>query len=1134
MSKKQYWQGLEQINPTTEVINAEANEFQENLPFADTKGILDAATPRRDFLKYLGFSTAAAMVAASCEIPVRRAISWGVKPNDITPGVPLHYASAFVNAGEVVPVVVKTRDARPIKIEGNKDSAITEGATSARVQASVLSLYDVARFKAPQIAGKQVENWADVDAAFAKGMAAAAGKPVYLVTSTINSNTTAAIIAGFMAKNTTVKHIMVDAVSYSGLLDAAASATGKRAIPTYHFDKAKTIVSIGADFLGTWISPTEYAKAYSKGRKIGPSNTTMSKHFQIEGNMTISGGSADERATCRPSEYGKVAVALLGAVKGTAPSFDSKHLNNTITKAAAGLKAGNGLVVCGSNDTATQEVVFAINAAIGAFGNTLNTAVSDLSKKGNDTDMNAFVTALKAGTVGGVLIGDCNPVYEHPEGASIAKAIKALPLSVSFNDRNDETTQHCNIVAPASHWLESWGDYEYKTGYTALQQPTINQLFKTRPMAESLLRWSGDATSSYADYFTAAMAAKLGGQAGLDAAIQKGIIEPSSMANGGGYSGNAAAAIAKISAQAAVKGDEVVVYQKVAIGHGGVWSNNPWLQEMPDPITKCTWDNYAAMSPQRAKDLGAEQTDINEVQRDKKVVTIKVGNTTMNLPVAVVPGMHNNVIAVAVGYGRDKGVGRAAWADTEQGGKNAYQLINFANGNASYVNAASITGTSDSYGLAITQTHHSYEGRESVVREMTLGEYAKDPLAFYNERMAELHHFTTDFDAVTGGEAHGGAHGEEAKHEAGAEKHETSIADTVKAAAAHVGAAAVAAHTGEAMENNSGVAVTGHHGESVTINGEEHDVQKLYRKNGTLYPVYESPGMKWGMSIDLNSCTGCGACTIACQAENNVSVVGKKQVMLVHDMHWLRIDRYYTSTDNNPFNSDSIQTVYMPMMCQHCDNAPCENVCPVNASNHSSEGVNQMAYNRCIGTRYCANNCPFKVRRFNWRDWNGADSFADNLYEDGHRDDINSDLTRMVLNPDVTVRGRGVIEKCSFCAQRTQAAKTKAKQENRTVADGEAISACAQACPTNAIVFGNVNDKESEIFKVRNTANKERVFYALEELHVLPNVNYLYKVRNADTAGALKAEGHAEAHGNAEHETAKPATAAKPEEHANH
>jgi MoCo/4Fe-4S cofactor protein with predicted Tat translocation signal len=1097
MSKKQYWQGLEQINPTQTVTTNEANEFRESLPFEDTTGILDAQTPRRDFLKYLGFSTAAAMLAASCEIPVRKAISWGIKPNDITPGVPLMYASSFVDAGEVVPVIVKTRDARPIKIEGNKDGKIMQGGTSARVQASVLSLYDVARLKQPTIAGKAVESWADVDAAVAKAMNATAGKAIYLVSSTINSNTDLELIAKFTAKYPAVKHIMYDAVSYSGLLDAAASATGKRAIPTFRFDTAKTIVSIGADFLGTWISPTENAKLYSKGRKISKTNLAMSKHYQIEGNMSITGGCADVRVTARPSEYGKVAVALLAALNGAAPAFASKNLNNVITKAAADLKAGNGLVISGSNDKATQEVVFAINAAIGAIGNTVNIAVSNLSKKGSDTDMNGFVAALLSGGVGGVLFADCNPVYEMPNGAEIAKAIKALPLSVSFNDRNDETSQHCNIVAPVNHWLESWGAYEYRTGYVSLQQPTINQLFKTRPMGESLLRWSGDATTSYADYFATSMKSKLGGDAGFDAALQLGVIEPETMVTAGGYTGNASAAISSITAMPAITGDEVVVYQKVAIGHGGVWSNNPWLQEMPDPISKCTWDNYIAMSPKRAKELGAEETDINEVQTGEKIVmSIVVGKQTMELPVAVVPGMHDNVIAVAVGYGRSNGVGNAAKTDDFQGGKNAYLLATNTAGNINYVQPAKITKTPKIYSLAITQTHHSYEGRDTVVKETTFAKYVKNPDEIYDERMHELHHYITNFDEAAekleGGEAHG-AHAAAAGAHAVAGAHAKESTSEV-----------VEAHEVEGKKHGEGI--------------EGHDIQKLYSKNGTLYPVYESLGLKWGMSIDLNSCTGCGACSIACQAENNVSVVGKKQVLKVHDMHWLRIDRYYTSTTNQPFDSDTIQTMYMPMMCQHCDNAPCENVCPVNASNHSSEGVNQMAYNRCIGTRYCANNCPFKVRRFNWRDWNGADSFADNLYEDGRRDDINSDLTRMVLNPDVTVRGRGVIEKCSMCAQRTQAAKTKAKQENRVLADGDAVSACAQACPTNAIVFGNVNDHESEIYKVRNSNNKERLYYALEELHILPNVNYLYKVRNTDLAGAPReeAEGAHQAEGHKE------------------
>jgi molybdopterin-containing oxidoreductase family iron-sulfur binding subunit len=294
-----------------------------------------------------------------------------------------------------------------------------------------------------------------------------------------------------------------------------------------------------------------------------------------------------------------------------------------------------------------------------------------------------------------------------------------------------------------------------------------------------------------------------------------------------------------------------------------------------------------------------------------------------------------------------------------------------------------------------------------------------------------------------------------------------------------------------------------------TANPETSAVTNLeegYRENGTLYPNYIAPGIHWGMSIDLNSCVGCGACVIGCQAENNISVVGKTHVLKAQEMHWLRIDRYFSGMPNDP---DSIQTVFQPMLCQHCDNAPCENVCPVSATNHSSEGLNQMAYNRCIGTKYCANNCPYKVRHFNWMDWNGADCFDDNLYEDGRRDDMNDDLTRMVLNPDVTVRSRGVMEKCTFCVQRLQDAKLNAKKLGRPMADGEAKTACQQACPTDAILFGNVNDKNSAIYKLRREEQQERMYYVIEHLHTLPNVNYLAQLRNTDVivAGNEKLDG---------------------------
>lgn len=1056
MSKKQYWKGLEELHPTPAYKEQVANEFAEELPFGEIAEMANANTSRRDFLKYLGFTTAAATLAASCEMPVRKAIPYAIKPENVTPGVPLLFASTFVDGGEAVPVLVRTREGRPIKIEGNPDSPITKGATTARVQGSVLNLYDATRLKFPLLNQKE-STWEQIDQTVIAGLASS--NAIYLVSSTLHSASTLAAIAQFQQKYPTAKHIMYDAVSYSGLLDANAASFGTRAIPSYRFDNAKVIVSIGADFLGTWISPEVYAKQYAYGRKISAKNPVMSKHYQVEGMMSLTGGSADERYTCKPSQYGAVAVALLNAINGGSVSGLTPALTTAVKKMAADLTTnkGNALVVCGSNDMHVQTIVNAINHAIGALGTTVSFAVTNNSKKGNDHEMAAFVDALKAGQVGAVLFYDCNPVYEHMQGKAIASALAKVKLSVSFNDRLDETTQICQIAAPTHHWLESWGDAEAFTGYTSFIQPTINPLFKTRAFEESLLTWAG-APVAHHEYVKNFWIGKLGSQAAYDAAIQAGLTNTSEMPlSGGSFAGNINEAM---SAIAATKGGkfELVIYEKVGIGRGAAWSNNPWLHEMPDPITKCTWDNYIMISPNKAKEMGAELTDLNEVVREKKVFSIKANGIEMKLPVLVVPGVHDDVVAIAVGYGRDKGVGRAAYAKDKKMGENAYSFVSAdASGNANfYAYNAEISNTGEVYPLAITQTHHTYEAERPIIHEFTLAEFQKNPNELYEERKHEFEHFTHSYESSH--DAHA-AQGEQTHA-----KHESTKADD--------------------------------------------DWQKAYRENGTLYPNFESYGMKWGMSIDLSSCIGCGSCTIACQAENNVSVVGKEQVMLVHDMHWIRIDRYFAGDPTKP---DSIQTLFQPMLCQHCDNAPCENVCPVNATNHSSEGMNQMAYNRCIGTRYCANNCPYKVRRFNWRDWNEADCFEDNAYSDGRRDDMNNNVTRMVLNPDVTVRSRGVMEKCSFCVQRLQGAKATAKKEGRTMKDGEAKVACQQACPTDAIVFGNVNDRESMIFKLRYEEQKERVFHVLEEIHTLPNINYLSKIRNTtELSGA--APSHGEAH----------------------
>lgn len=1056
MSQKQYWMGVEELQQTE--APKQMDEFKEDLPFDVSGNLLDAPTPRRDFLKYLGFSTAAAVLASSCEMPVRKVIPYAIKPEDITPGVPNYYASTFVDGGEYCSILIKTRDGRPIKIEGNTSCTITKGATTARVQASVLNLYDKARLRQPYISQKEA-TFEAVDKKVKEALVAQASQQGYLVTSTIISPTTKDVISQFLAKYPNYKHVTYDAVSYSGMLLANEASYGKRTIPSYQFNLAKTIVSIGADFLGTWLSPAEYSKQYSEARKVSAKKPEMARHYQFEAIHTISGAAADVRATCKPSEYGAVVIALYNALNGTAPKFASKKLNDSIIKAAEDLKKGNGLVVSGSNDVNVQTLVNAINASIGANGTTINWGVSSNYKQGIDSEFVAMVEAMNAGQVGTLLLHDVNPVYDYYQGAKFAEAMKKVATTVSFAERNDETAQLCNIIVPDHNYLESWGDAEPKTGYYSLMQPGIAPIFKTRAFQDSLLAWS-DATQSYGQYWNQYWLNKLGSQENFDKAIQEGIVTskktvtsaatdstqqivattPMSSAT---FAGNAATAIAAIESKKAPAGMEVVVYEKVSIGKGGAWSNNPWLQEMPDPISKATWDNYACVSPKKAKELEEELTSITEVVAKKRVIKISANGQELTLPIVVTPGIHNDVVAVALGYGRDEKVGRAA-ANT---GKNAYPFQSW-NGTTfdNFASNATITKTAETYPVAITQTHMSHEGRP-VFHEYTLEEFKKHPAHLQDERRAEIGKYSfLPWDEET---KPGGEHG---AHDAHNTKH-------------------------------------------VEGPGNIQDMEQGFRQNGTLYPNYVSPGIHWGMSIDINACIGCGACLMACQAENNVSVVGKTHVLKSQEMHWIRIDRYFSGMPDDP---DTIQTVFQPMLCQHCDNAPCENVCPVSATNHSSEGLNQMAYNRCIGTKYCANNCPYKVRHFNWMDWNGADCFDDNLYEDGRRDDINDDLTRMVLNPDVTVRSRGVMEKCSFCVQRLQDAKLHAKKEGRPMKDGEARTACQQSCPTDAIVFGNVNDKNSEIYRLRTQDQSERMFYVMEQIHTLPNVNYLSKIRNAE------------------------------------
>jgi len=1041
MSEKKYWKSFGELNLTESYKKESVNEFQEDLPQEplDSQGFLDGKTPRRDFLKYLGFSTAAATLAASCEMPVRKVIPYLNKPENMVPGVADYYATTFTSGGDAVSIVAKVRDGRPIKLEGNDLSPITKGGTSARVQASILDLYDTARLRHPvqMVSGvpQQVTSFEAFDKLVADSMAGQAAA-VVLLTPTLTSPTSLLVIKDFLAHYPGSRHIQYDADSFSGMLLANETTYGKRAIPVYNFENAGIIVSLGADFLGTWLSPIEFSRQYAKGRKINEKSPGMNRHYQFESMLSMTGSNADERFSHKPSETGAIALALLAAVGGnvTAPSLTEK-LKAGVEKVAKDLLANKGksLVISGSNNVHIQTIVNAINEAVGANGTTISHSSTNLTRKGIDSEFAALVSDMNAGKVSTLLIYDVNPVYDNPDSKNFKTGLEKVKTTVSFSGRLDETTELCKYILPSPHFLERWGDAELRPGYITMMQPVIAPLFMTRPFEDSLMLWSGNKTS-YDDFFKQFWTS-LYKHEGYEKILQDGVIGlPPEMANNNAYppvsTSYYSAAASAISGMKKGGKYELVIYQQVGMGVGAQ-SNNPWLLELPDPVTRATWDNYAMISPNFIKDeYGVDLSDRNQSDRyeshpERHVVKIKSNGAEISIPILTVPGMPDGVIAIATGYGREsadpKNTGAFIGLAAVGAGRNVFPfLVNNGMTNEWIATDVTLEKTEDMYQVAQVQIHGSYENRTSVIKEMTLTEFIKAPDEILEDRKKEESKF----------------------------------------------------------------------------GGPDN-----YEKEGTLYPYYDKPGIHWGMSIDLNSCVGCGACVVACHAENNVTIVGKNEVLRFHDMHWLRIDRYFTGNLADP---DSIQTVFQPMLCQHCDNAPCENVCPVSATNHSSEGLNQMAYNRCIGTRYCANNCPFKVRRFNWSDYTGADSFPNNQDEQGvgKLNDavlmMNDDLTRMVLNPDVTVRSRGVMEKCSFCVQRLQDGKLKAKKENRPLNDGDVKTSCQQACPTSAIVFGNINNTQSEVVKSRQD-NKQRLYHVLEELHVLPNISYLAKVRNTES-----------------------------------
>jgi MoCo/4Fe-4S cofactor protein with predicted Tat translocation signal len=1013
-SNKKYWKSVEELNENSSIVETlRNNEFVEEIPtnefLADAATLATSSTTRRDFLKYVGFSTAAASLAA-CEGPVHKSIPYVVQPEEIIPGVADFYATTVADGFDFANILVKTREGRPVKIENNKIAGASFHA-NARVHASVLSLYDSMRLKDPKVEGKKA-TWEIANAKIKASVADAKAKggKVVVLTNTTASPSTDRLIAQFVTA-TNAKHVIYDAVSSSEALDAFQMVYGERALADYDFAKANVIVAVGADFLGDW-QGGGFDSGYAQGRI--PQNGKMSRHFQFEANMTLSGAAADKRVPMKVADQKQALVKIYNTVTGANIGTTKTVNDEAVTKAAQQLKAAGskGVLVCGIDDKNAQLLVLAINRALGSEAFNPNNARQ--IRKGNNADVKQLIADMKAGAIHTLIMSGVNPVYTLPNGTAFAEALKKVKTSVSFAMKEDETAALTTVAVATPHYLESWNDVSIIKGSYAITQPTIRPLFNTVQFQDALLSWSGSAQTFYDYIRTSWTGAKSWNQLVHDGvAVIEGVVAGTGI---GADFNSAASSLAKASS----KGMELVIYTKTGMGDGQQ-ANNPWLQEFPDPITRASWDNYLTVSQTDAKALELENWNVANGGLNGSYATVTVNGVKLEkVPVMIQPGQAVGTVGIALGYGR-----KAALKEEMQVGVNAYTLYNdFSN-----VQSVSITKESGEHEFACVQLQKTLMGRGDIIKETSLD--------IFNEAN---------------------------------KKGDNQIYNPIPLVS--------------------------------------YDHKEVPSTSIDLWESFDrSVGHHFNLSIDLNACTGCGACVIACHAENNVPVVGKSEVRRSRDMHWLRIDRYYSSEttfdgDNETKEKssglmDSISTLrgmeqasenpqvaFQPVMCQHCNHAPCETVCPVAATSHSRQGQNHMAYNRCVGTRYCANNCPYKVRRFNWFLYNGNDEF------DYH---MNDDLGRMVLNPDVNVRSRGVMEKCSMCIQKTQMTILTAKREGRAVKNDEFETACSNACTSGAMVFGDVNNKES---KVAELAEDKRMYHLLEHIGTKPNVFYHVKVRN--------------------------------------
>ena len=1033
-NKKKYWKKLSDLNSDKIPSNGvQHREFVEEIPvdefLGDKQNLSNSSTSRRDFLKYLGFSTAAATLAA-CEGPVVKSIPYVVQPNEIVPGLANFYATTISNGYDFANILIKNREGRPIKIENN---TMASSSANARVHASILDLYDSGRLAQPMKNGLPT-SWVEFDFETKSKLKeiSNSSKPIVLLTQTFASPSTEKLISDFKNNYRNVSHVVYDAISETSAADAFERRYGQRGLSNYDFSMADLIVSIGADFIGDW-QGGGFEDGYTSKRI--PKNGKMSRHIQFESNMSLSGANADTRIPVKPSEQKLILLSIYSRIFSINNSIKlseklQKLVDTTVDEILK--NKDKAVIVSGIDDVDYQSIILQINEKIKSKAFKPNEIIK--TRLGNSNQVMQLVNKMINGDVGALIMAGVNPVYTMPNSEEFVEGLKKTDLSILFSTKNDETASHVDYVGATSHYLESWGDVEIRAGNFSLIQPVIKNLFDTRQFQDLLLVWTNN-KDSYYSYIKENWKKNILKDSYWDKALHDGVYFQKK--NSISKSAFLRSAVNKSYYMSfddlidQIKLDnsfELTLYPKIGMGDGQQ-ANNPWLQEFPDPLTRTTWDNYLTISEYDAKSLGLylePSTFFSQSSHDAdgglngKYAIITVNGNSIKAPVMIQPGQARGSVGLSFGYGRTKGV-----KDEMKVGANAYKLYeNFNN-----VQPISIKPTDGKHEFACIQLHNTLMGRGEILKETTLEIFNTKDKKYWNaEAVVSLNHIETP------------------------------------------------------------------------VSSPDVDIWDEFDR---------SIGHHFNLSIDLNACTGCGACVIACNAENNVPVVGKREIRRSRDMHWLRIDRYYSSEDT--FNKDDAkkddisglqssltsfgelespsenpQVAFQPIMCQHCNHAPCETVCPVAATSHGRQGQNHMAYNRCVGTRYCANNCPYKVRRFNWFLYSQNDEF------DYH---MNDDLGRMVLNPDVTVRSRGVMEKCSFCIQNTQAVILKAKLEGRPVAEGEFndTCACASACSSGAMRFGDINEKDSEIYKLKND---KRAYHLLDSVGTKPNVVYQVKIRN--------------------------------------